>query len=928
LRRRSRLTQRDLALAVGYTEAHVCRLEKNYRPPDETTIAALFVPALALEREPAWAERLLQLTTEARRRSPAATTGPQPASPAVPLFSEIPLAPAGFVPRPALLESLRRHLAAERRVALTGLAGMGKSTLAAAYARQAAAGRPVFWLTLTSGITTPVEAIVRHLAAFLLAQGLTQVRPLLSSAANQGPSLSFDQQVALLAAALNGQPALLCFDDVHLVGQDDTTLGLFRHLMATTPAALLFASREEVPLAGVPHVRLAGLEEAEALALLDQLGSRLEFKLTRLLLAKSGYSPMLLRLAAGQLLSDATADPAAFIDRLETHPQVASYLLDTVLNHLRPDSRALVEWLAILRRPADLYDDSLVDRVQQAAAIQDMPAAVAELQRRHLIHHPAQADLHPLVRDHVRATLPLRRQWQQQLHRAAAEWWETSQDNIVEAAYHCLQLNDLAQVVELLLDQGNWLFDQGQGPAAVEVVEEALARLPQRPSLKSVALRRQLLTIRGELLARTMRTAEAEENYRQALALATEPAVRAHVTARLADLLNAHGQIEEAQRLCQSAIAALAPTDSFLLARLKLAEAWTYLQKANHAAVLQLAGEVLELAHQLPLNLRDELHTGAYYTLGVVHRAQGHNATAIDYLQQGVEANQRLGQKSREYACLGQIAAVYFNQGAMDMALPLYEAVIDGLLAVGNILSALKYRKYLVHMAYIRTDMSRALEIIEDTNHLNWQLRNFLDWANIADMQVAVFLSLGQVAEARRLMDQILQVVWELKTVWGRAHYQMRSACLQMVEGDFAGAQALLSATMALPGVQNIGEIWAELQCNLAIALIAQEEIEAAQTLLAGTPLQAGIWAEIDWYLSRAAVALATGDRAAVAEAVAAVIERCQSVGDKINELRARRLLAASDNPPPPAALPWLLWVDVPTDKWGPGANELPQIRV
>ncbi|MCI0579649.1 MAG: helix-turn-helix domain-containing protein, partial [Chloroflexi bacterium] len=33
LRRRSRLTQRDLALAVGYTEAHVCRLEKNYRPP-------------------------------------------------------------------------------------------------------------------------------------------------------------------------------------------------------------------------------------------------------------------------------------------------------------------------------------------------------------------------------------------------------------------------------------------------------------------------------------------------------------------------------------------------------------------------------------------------------------------------------------------------------------------------------------------------------------------------------------------------------------------------------------------------------------------------------------------------------------------------------------------------------------------------------
>jgi transcriptional regulator with XRE-family HTH domain len=48
LRRRARLTQRELAQAVGYTEAHICRLEKNQRPPDLTTIAALFGPALPL----------------------------------------------------------------------------------------------------------------------------------------------------------------------------------------------------------------------------------------------------------------------------------------------------------------------------------------------------------------------------------------------------------------------------------------------------------------------------------------------------------------------------------------------------------------------------------------------------------------------------------------------------------------------------------------------------------------------------------------------------------------------------------------------------------------------------------------------------------------------------------------------------------------
>lgn len=49
LRRRVQLTQCDLAIAVGYSEAHICRLEQNRRAPDLTMLQALFVPALDLE---------------------------------------------------------------------------------------------------------------------------------------------------------------------------------------------------------------------------------------------------------------------------------------------------------------------------------------------------------------------------------------------------------------------------------------------------------------------------------------------------------------------------------------------------------------------------------------------------------------------------------------------------------------------------------------------------------------------------------------------------------------------------------------------------------------------------------------------------------------------------------------------------------------
>jgi TolB-like protein/Tfp pilus assembly protein PilF len=68
LRRRAGLSQTDLSIAVGYSDAQISRLEKNLRLPDIASINARFVPALKLQREPAAWERLLQLAAAARRQ--------------------------------------------------------------------------------------------------------------------------------------------------------------------------------------------------------------------------------------------------------------------------------------------------------------------------------------------------------------------------------------------------------------------------------------------------------------------------------------------------------------------------------------------------------------------------------------------------------------------------------------------------------------------------------------------------------------------------------------------------------------------------------------------------------------------------------------------------------------------------------------------
>jgi TolB-like protein/Tfp pilus assembly protein PilF len=68
LRRRAGLTQTELSIAVGYSDAQISRLEQNLRTPNIPNIEARFLSALALKHEPAAGERLLQLARDAQRQ--------------------------------------------------------------------------------------------------------------------------------------------------------------------------------------------------------------------------------------------------------------------------------------------------------------------------------------------------------------------------------------------------------------------------------------------------------------------------------------------------------------------------------------------------------------------------------------------------------------------------------------------------------------------------------------------------------------------------------------------------------------------------------------------------------------------------------------------------------------------------------------------
>ena len=138
VRRRVGITQMELALAVGYSDAQISRLEQNLRMPDLPTIESRFVPALALEDEPKVIARLLDLASNVRRED-APGLGLCPYK-GLNFFDEDDA--DLFVGRETLTSKLTERVLSltvggspseTRFLAVVGASGSGKSSLAVSY---------------------------------------------------------------------------------------------------------------------------------------------------------------------------------------------------------------------------------------------------------------------------------------------------------------------------------------------------------------------------------------------------------------------------------------------------------------------------------------------------------------------------------------------------------------------------------------------------------------------------------------------------------------------------------------------------------------------------------------------------------------------------------------------------------------------------
>ncbi|MEV6272133.1 helix-turn-helix domain-containing protein [Kribbella sp. NPDC051936] len=312
-RTRTGLTQAALAEKAGLSEQAISVLERGTRTRPRTDTVRALTTALALT--PAEADQFLSVARgKSKERPPATKTDPSAELPQTPW--QLPPSAPDFTGRSAqvdaILSALRDPIGTGATtvglVAVTGMGGIGKTTLAVHAAHKLADNYPDGHLYLNLrgyGPGSPMTAsdAQRHLLRSL------------GSDARSVPD-NVDEAAALLRSRLAGRRVLLLLDNAADVAQ------ILPLLPGSAGSAAIVTSRGSmVHLPGARQILLDALSHSESVELLAEVIGQArvaaEPEATQFLAICSGRLPLAIRLIGGRLATRPGWPIQHFVDLLQ-----------------------------------------------------------------------------------------------------------------------------------------------------------------------------------------------------------------------------------------------------------------------------------------------------------------------------------------------------------------------------------------------------------------------------------------------------------------------------------------------------------------------------------------------------------------------------------------------------------------------------------
>ncbi len=804
--------------------------------------------AQELRAEPGRALR--ELFESIRTESPA-LDGPPARTGAAP--TQLPPAPGAFLGRETELAAL--DAVADGPIVLSGMAGVGKTTLALHYAHHVADryGDGQLYVDLRGHSPAPALEPLDALGHLLRGLGREQIPESVIDASNDYRSL------------VAGRKMLILLDNAASAEQ-------VRPLLPAGSSCLaLVTSRTRmtglVAREGAHRIVLGTLETAVARDLLDRLlgTQRVEAEpesVAELIEACAGL-PLALRIAAAQLTDEPHRTIADYLLELRERGLAALALsddeqsavagaFDLSYQRLDPGVRRLFR-LAGLVPGLDFTAPALA--AMSALPVADARAAVRTLTGAHLLdeHAAGRYRFHDLLRDYARS-------------RAMAEETEPQRADARNRLY-------------------TWYYRGREVAARLLIAWRLEPPCPPLPDVPAVQL-----ASRTE--ARDWLTDEFDNIHAAIRDCADHGPVHWcwHLALGVVTDMERYGRRVDVLSMLDTVVAAARAADDQQAVALSLGELGIISTAVGRALDPEHVTQLITAAEQ---SGDDAVLGFGLYVTGTIWVRSNDRPAARTYLERARDIQERLDDTVGQALTLLQLGFLSYQAGDLAAAVDAWErsAEVAGAaapsIAVAGVFYACTGRITLGRLDGIDEWFERGRRLIEELDDITRQcILGYLRGCLLRDT--------GRPHEGRELLLAARQLADELDIVRLRAYVRNELGFCHVILGDFAAAREAFEEAAELASADLLREYRARAVHGLAVVALAGSDLDAAESLARdAVELSTGSdrMHEGDAVVVLARVKLALGDREAASQYGAQALSILQETGSALGIARAHHVL-------------------------------------
>ncbi|MEZ4712467.1 MAG: CHAT domain-containing protein [Caldilineaceae bacterium] len=607
-----------------------------------------------------------------------------------------------FVGREAELAFYANQIEQNGIAVIAGMAGVGKTSLAARLARRTHAAEKIFWHTFRP--EEGLEVIIWKLAGFLYWRGQPELWQMVEGASQNGGQLPplevlFDYIIQMS----KGKGYLLCLDDFQFVENDellDDMVARLRPLLRAGEVKLLLVTRSRPKFLRQGGFRpLDGLSRSEVTALLQHYKLALpEPQIVKLHDHLEGNAELLMIAIDALRRAD---DPHALVERLVRAESIERYLLDELDRHLTAQERAVESAAAVLGYPGTR--EAIETTLQESG----LDHTLYDLCNRYLLRiqeseRKREYDQHSILRAFYYEKPS--RKIRQEMHRRAAIYYEEEEPDLFKSAWHYQRAGEEQQAAMLAANNVWSILNRGYA--------HGLRQLLENFGVNSLSTLRwaEVKLAQGEVYTFLGKTDPALESYHTVLLCLEKlettlniSMLRTQAYMGLGDLFRyrdpalalewlhkAHAEYEDKEDIVDAdlhirlgiahmimgnfgeALAALEYGLAHLPATSTSLGAKALLNIGNiyaHHGDLKRSSAFTQQALQISEKLHDHYRTVAILqNLGIDLALSGQWAEALDHCQRALDLACRLGDVNRQASAELALGNIYLRQGGDDVA--------------------------------------------------------------------------------------------------------------------------------------------------------------------------------------------------------------------------------------------------------------------